>query len=60
MAEEYGPSILLMDESDAIGTRRCDSNAGGEREIQTVKLDLLNQLHGFDSRGDVKVITATN
>ena len=49
-----------MDESDAIGTRRCDSNAGGEREIQTVKLDLLNQLHGFDSRGDVKVITATN
>ncbi|CAB1335385.1 unnamed protein product [Coregonus sp. 'balchen'] len=39
---------------------RYDSNSGGEREIQRTLLELLNQLDGFDSRGDVKVIMATN
>jgi len=33
-----------------------ESNSGGEREIQRTMLELLNQLDGFDSRGDVKVI----
>lgn len=41
-------------------TCRYDSNSGGEREIQRTMLELLNQLDGFDSRGDVKVIMATN
>ena len=40
--------------------RRYDSNSGGEREIQRTMLELLNQLDGFDTRGDVKVIMATN
>jgi 26S proteasome regulatory subunit T2 len=39
---------------------RYDSNSGGEREIQRTMLELLNQLDGFDGRGDVKVIMATN
>lgn len=39
---------------------RYESNSGGEREIQRTMLELLNQLDGFDSRGDVKVIMATN
>lgn len=37
-----------------------DSTSGGEREIQRTMLELLNQLDGFDARGDVKVIMATN
>ena len=37
-----------------------DAHSGGEREIQRTMLELLNQLDGFDSRGDVKVILATN
>ena len=36
---------------------RYESNSGGEREIQRTMLELLNQLDGFDSRGDVKVIS---
>lgn len=48
-------SIVFIDEIDAIGTKRYDSNSGGEREIQRTMLELLNQLDGFDSRGDVKV-----
>merc|ERR1712055_985465 len=60
VAEENSPSIIFMDEIDAVGTKRYDSNSGGEREIQRTMLELLNQLDGFDSRGDVKVIMATN
>ncbi|CEP02604.1 AAA+ ATPase domain-containing protein [Plasmodiophora brassicae] len=60
VAEENAPSIVFMDEIDAVGTKRYDSNSGGEREIQRTMLELLNQLDGFDSRGDVKVIMATN
>lgn len=57
MAEEHAPSIVFIDEIDAVGTKRYDSNSGGEREIQRTMLELLNQLDGFDSRGDVKVKT---
>ncbi|CCF58841.1 hypothetical protein KAFR_0F02440 [Kazachstania africana CBS 2517] len=60
VAAENAPSIVFIDEIDAIGTKRYDSNSGGEREIQRTMLELLNQLDGFDDRGDVKVIMATN
>ena len=59
-AEEMAPSIVFIDEIDAIGTKRYDSNSGGEKEIQRTMLELLNQLDGFDTRADVKVIMATN
>ena len=55
MAEEYARAIVFIDEIDAIGMKRYDSNSGGEREIQRAMLELLNQLDGFDSRGDVTV-----
>jgi 26S proteasome regulatory subunit T2 len=60
VAEEHAPSIVFIDEIDAIGTKRYESTSGGEREIQRTMLELLNQLDGFDTRGDVKVIMATN
>merc|ERR1711881_535000 len=60
VAEEHAPSIVFIDEIDAVGTKRYDSTSGGEKEIQRTMLELLNQLDGFDSRGDVKVIMATN
>merc|ERR1712178_636797 len=60
VAEEHSPSIVFIDEIDAVGTKRYDSNSGGEREIQRTMLELLNQLDGFDSKGDVKVVMATN
>ena len=49
------PKPLLADEIDAIGTKRYESQSGGEREIQRTMLELLNQMDGFDSMGDVKV-----
>ncbi|VVT49467.1 uncharacterized protein SAPINGB_P002284 [Magnusiomyces paraingens] len=60
IAAEHAPSIVFIDEIDAIGTKRYESTSGGEREIQRTMLELLNQLDGFDDRGDVKVIMATN
>lgn len=60
VAEEHAPSIVFIDEIDAVGTKRYDSSSGGEREIQRTMLELLNQLDGFDARGEVKVIMATN
>ncbi|CUV05495.1 26S proteasome regulatory subunit S4 like AAA ATpase [Cryptosporidium parvum Iowa II] len=60
VAEENAPSIVFIDEIDAVGTKRHDSQSGGERDIQRTMLELLNQLDGFEARGDVKVIMATN
>jgi len=60
VADEQAPSIVFIDEIDAVGTKRYESESGGEREIQRTMLELLNQLDGFDSRSDVKVILATN
>lgn len=60
VADELAPSIVFIDEIDAVGTKRYDANSGGEREIQRTMLELLNQLDGFDSLHDVKVIMATN
>jgi 26S proteasome regulatory subunit T2 len=60
VAEEHAPSIVFIDEIDAVGTKRYDSSSSGQREIQRTMLELLNQLDGFDTRGDVKVIMATN
>ena len=57
VADEHSPSIVFIDEIDAVGTKRYDSNSGGEREIQRTMLELLNQLDGFDARADTKVIS---
>lgn len=60
VAEETAPSIVFIDEIDAIGSKRYDSSSGGEKEVQRTMLELLNQLDGFDTHSEVKVIMATN
>lgn len=60
VADDLSPSIVFIDEIDAVGSKRYDSTSSGTREIQRTMLELLNQLDGFDERGDVKVIMATN
>ncbi|KAH9362992.1 hypothetical protein HPB48_014226 [Haemaphysalis longicornis] len=53
-------ALALAKELDAIGTKRFDSEETGCREVQRTMLELLNQLDGFSSSGDVRVIAATN
>lgn len=56
----YMPGIKLESQMNIVFVCSCfpfryESNSGGEREIQRTMLELLNQLDGFDSKGDVKV-----
>jgi hypothetical protein len=52
--------IIFFDEIDAIGGTRFDDGAGGDNEVQRTMLELINQLDGFDPRGNIKVLMATN
>lgn len=55
LAKEKAPSIIFIDELDAIGTKRFDSEKAGDREVQRTMLELLNQLDGFQPNMQVKV-----
>ncbi|KAJ1730135.1 26S proteasome regulatory subunit 6A [Coemansia biformis] len=60
LAKEKAPTIIFIDELDAVGTKRFDSEKSGDREVQRTMLELLNQLDGFGSDDRIKVIAATN
>ena len=55
LAKEKAPAIIFIDELDAIGTKRFDSEKAGDREVQRTMLELLNQLDGFSPHADIKV-----
>lgn len=60
LAKEKAPSIIFIDELDAIAAKRTNSDTSGDREVQRTMMQLLAELDGFNPRGDVKVIGATN
>ncbi len=60
LARQKAPSILFIDELDAIGAVRMEDATSGDREVNRTLMQLLSELDGFDQRGDVKFIAATN
>uniref|UniRef100_A0A061RLE3 26s protease regulatory subunit 7-like n=1 Tax=Tetraselmis sp. GSL018 TaxID=582737 RepID=A0A061RLE3_9CHLO len=60
MARSKKACLIFFDEIDAIGGARFDDGAGGDNEVQRTMLEIVNQLDGFDSRGNIKVLMATN
>lgn len=60
LAKEKTPAIIFIDEIDAIGTKRMGETQGADREVQRTLMQLLAELDGFDSRGDIGIIGATN
>ncbi len=60
LAREKAPSIIFIDELDAIGAKRLESGTTGDREVQRTLMQLLAEMDGFDLRGNVRVIAATN
>lgn len=60
LAKENAPSIIFIDEIDALGAERIDMGTSGEREVQRTFMQLLAEIDGFKSLGDVKIIAATN
>ena len=60
LAREKAPSIVFIDEIDAIASERMDIGISGEREVQRTFMQFLSEIDGFSSLNDVKVIGATN
>lgn len=60
LAKEKSPSIIFIDEIDALAAKRIEIGTSGEREVQRTFMQLLAELDGFKPLGDVKVIGATN
>lgn len=60
LAKNKSPAIIFIDELDAIGARRMDGATSGDREVQRTLMQLLAEMDGFDARGEVKLIAATN
>ncbi len=60
LAKEKSPSIIFIDEIDAIGARRLDTATSADREVQRTLMQLLAQLDGFDAMGDIRILAATN
>eukprot|EP00912_Choanoflagellata_sp_UC4_P001858 UC4_evm1s1190 len=60
MARQRKACLIFFDEIDAVGGARFDDGAGGDNEVQRTMLELITQLDGFDPRGNIKVLMATN
>ncbi|KAL0210516.1 hypothetical protein RCL1_004952 [Eukaryota sp. TZLM3-RCL] len=60
LARQNQPSIIFIDEIDAIAQKRFDAQTGADREVQRILIELLTQMDGFDQNTNVKVMMATN
>ncbi|WP_455393029.1 proteasome-activating nucleotidase [[Eubacterium] cellulosolvens] len=60
LAKEKAPSIIFIDELDAIAARRVDSGTSADREVQRTLMQLLAELDGFDPLKNVRIIAASN
>lgn len=60
MAREKSPSIIFIDEIDAVGSIRTHDGTTGSAEVNRTMMQLLAEMDGFRTRGDIKVIAATN
>lgn len=60
LARDKAPSIIFIDELDSIGAKRYDGATAGDREVQRTLMQLLAEMDGFNARGEVRLLAATN
>ena len=60
LAAEREPAVIFIDEIDAVAAKRTDSKTSGDAEVQRTMMQLLSEMDGFDERGEVRIIAATN
>ena len=60
LARERAPAIVFIDEIDAVGSTRTNDGTSGSAEVQRTLMQLLAEMDGFDNRGDVRIMAATN
>ncbi|PSP79510.1 peptidase [Halobacteriales archaeon QS_1_68_20] len=60
VATEHQPSIIFIDEIDAIASKRTESKTSGDAEVQRTMMQLLSEMDGFEDRGEIRIVAATN
>jgi len=60
VARDHEPAVLFIDEIDAIAAKRTESKTSGDAEVQRTMMQLLSEMDGFEDRGEVRIIAATN
>ncbi len=60
VAKDHEPSVIFIDEIDAIASKRTESKTSGDAEVQRTMMQLLSEMDGFESRGDIRIMAATN
>jgi proteasome regulatory subunit len=60
VASEREPAIIFIDEIDAIASKRTESKTSGDAEVQRTMMQLLSEMDGFEDRGEIRIIAATN
>jgi len=60
LARQHEPAVIFIDEIDAIASKRTDSKTSGDAEVQRTMMQLLAEMDGFDDRGQISIIAATN
>jgi len=60
LAGEREPAVIFIDEIDAVAAKRTDSKTSGDAEVQRTMMQLLSEMDGFDDRGEVRIMAATN
>ncbi|MEZ3115549.1 proteasome-activating nucleotidase [Halobaculum sp. MBLA0147] len=60
LAAEREPAVIFIDEIDAVAAKRTDSKTSGDAEVQRTMMQLLSEMDGFEDRGEVRIIAATN
>jgi len=60
LARKKAPSIIFIDEIDALAAKRIEMGTSGEREVSRTFMQLLAEIDGFNPLDNVKVIGATN
>ncbi|CCC41392.1 proteasome-activating nucleotidase Pan2 [Haloquadratum walsbyi] len=60
LAAEREPAVIFIDEIDAVASKRTDSKTSGDAEVQRTMMQLLSEMDGFDERGEIRIIAATN
>ena len=60
LAADREPAVIFIDEIDAVASKRTDSKTSGDAEVQRTMMQLLSEMDGFDERGEIRIMAATN
>ncbi|AQL41801.1 peptidase [Halorientalis sp. IM1011] len=60
LARQEEPAVVFIDEIDAIAAKRTESKTSGDAEVQRTMMQLLSEMDGFEDRGEIRIIAATN